>query len=244
MPSPHGIAALKITFDSGGNPRVIHPTLIWDEEDVVLVDAGFPGQLPLFREAIETLGIAFEKLNKIIITHQDRDHIGGLGEIIHALPHEVEVLSHGAEKPFIQGDETFVKKPSENKSATTSPHHSIPPFERVQVSRVIADGEELPYGGGVTVIHTPGHTLGHICLYHVASKTLVSGDAMNLVDGHLTGPNPLHTHDLPRAVESLKNLAEYDIERVICYHGGLLEGDANWHIAQLNNAGSNDCAGE
>jgi glyoxylase-like metal-dependent hydrolase (beta-lactamase superfamily II) len=103
----------------------------------------------------------------------------------------------------------------------------------VQVNRVIADGEELPYGGGVTVIRTPGHTLGHICLYHAKSKTLVSGDALNLVDGQLTGPNPLHTHDLPRAVESLKKLAEYDIERVICYHGGVLDGEANVHIARL-----------
>jgi glyoxylase-like metal-dependent hydrolase (beta-lactamase superfamily II) len=154
------------------------------------------------------------------------------------------VLSHEAEKPFIQGDEIFVKKPSENKSAVASSHQSIPPFERVQVTGVIADGEKLSYGGGVTVIRTPGHTLGHICLYHAASKTLVSGDALNLVDGQLSGPNPLHTHDLPRAVESLKKLAEYDIERVICYHGGLLEGEANWHIAQLINADNDDFTAE
>jgi hypothetical protein len=39
-------------------------------------------------------------------------------------------------------------------------------------------------------------------------------------------------------------LAEYDIESVICYHGGLLDGEASWHIAQLNNADSDDFAGE
>lgn len=232
MPPKNGIAHIDIAFDFGGNPRTIHPTLIWDEENVVLVDAGFPGQLPLFREAIEKVGVAFDRLTRIIITHQDRDHIGGLSEIVHAAIQEIEVLAHGAEKPFIQGDEIFVKKPNEQRG--TPP--AILPFDRVQVTRVVSDGEELPYGGGITVIRTPGHTLGHICLYHNTSKTLISGDALNLVDGKLTGPNPVHTHDLPRAIESLKKLAEYDIERVICYHGGLLENDANWHIAQLYNA--------
>lgn len=31
--------------------------------------------------------------------------------------------------------------------------------------RTIKDGKELSYCGGANIIHTPGHTPGHICLY-------------------------------------------------------------------------------
>jgi glyoxylase-like metal-dependent hydrolase (beta-lactamase superfamily II) len=98
---------------------------------------------------------------------------------------------------------------------------------------VLTDGEELPFGGGVTVIHTPGHTPGHICLYHAGTKTLITGDALNLVDGELTGPNPQFTHDLTTARSSLKKLARFDIDKVICYHGGVFLGNSNQRIAEL-----------
>ena len=48
----------------------------------------------------------------------------------------------------------------------------------VGVDRIVEDGEELPFCGGITVIHTPGHTPGHICLYIGQNKTLIAGDAL------------------------------------------------------------------
>ncbi|MFZ4858301.1 MAG: hypothetical protein ACOYL3_18075 [Desulfuromonadaceae bacterium] len=46
-------------------------------------------------------------------------------------------------------------------------------------------------------------------------------------------PYPLYTPDLPTALESLKKLAAYDIENVLCYHGGVYRGDVNRRIAAL-----------
>lgn len=83
------------------------------------------------------------------------------------------------------------------------------------------------------VIDTPGHTPGHISLYHMPSKTLIAGDAMTIVDGQLLGPNPLHTFDISVAKESLERLTTYDIDSVICYHGGLYSGDTNSRILEL-----------
>jgi glyoxylase-like metal-dependent hydrolase (beta-lactamase superfamily II) len=91
----------------------------------------------------------------------------------------------------------------------------------------------LPYCGGITVINTPGHTPGHISLYHKPSKTLIAGDAMIVADGRLLGPNPQYTLDMKTAIESLKKLMQYDIETVICYHGGLYKDNANRRIAEL-----------
>jgi glyoxylase-like metal-dependent hydrolase (beta-lactamase superfamily II) len=228
MAADYGITQLNIAFDFNGTPRIIHPTLIWDEENVILVDAGFPGQLSLFRQELERVGMSINRLNRIIVTHQDRDHIGGLAEIANAAGKDVRILAHAREKPFIQGDELFVKSVHR-----TNPPPPIPPFDRVKVTGELADGDVLPFAGGVVVIHTPGHSPGHICLYHEKSKTLVSGDALNLVEDQLTGPNSQFTHDLIAATASLKKLSRFDIQTVICYHGGVFRGDVNRRIAEL-----------
>jgi len=229
-----GIAPLDIPFKLNGNLMIIHPVLIWDEETLIMVDAGFPGQLPAFGRELERLDISLDRLDKIIVTHHDWDHIGGLAEIVSASARDVEVVAHELERPFIQGDKMFVKKredSSDIKGAPTKPQ--IQPFARVKVNRVVTDGEVLPYCGGITVIHTPGHTPGHICLYHKESRTLITGDALNVADGNLIGPNPLYTHDLEMATESLKKLSLFHIETVICYHGGLFQGDVDTRIAEL-----------
>jgi glyoxylase-like metal-dependent hydrolase (beta-lactamase superfamily II) len=94
----------------------------------------------------------------------------------------------------------------------------------------------LPYCGGMTVIFTPGHTPGHICLYLNQSKILVSGDALVVADGELRGPNPQATYDMDTALKSLKKLARYDIETVVCYHGGVYGDNPNKRLAELANA--------
>jgi glyoxylase-like metal-dependent hydrolase (beta-lactamase superfamily II) len=224
-----GIKPLQISFALNGVSRVINPTLIWDQETVLLVDAGFPGQAPLLVGEIEKAGVAVERLDKVAITHLDWDHIGGLADLVAAVPGPVEVMAHELEKPYIQGDEVFVKSTQRNGSQATA----VPPFPRARVTRVLKDGEELPFCGGIVVIHAPGHTPGHICLYHKKSRTLISGDALNVFDGRLTGPNPQFTDDMARGRESLKKLANYDIQSVICYHGGLYADDVNRRIAEI-----------
>ena len=104
---------------------------------------------------------------------------------------------------------------------------------RARVDRTLTDGERLPYCGGIVAIYTPGHTPGHISLYLEPSKVLVAGDALNTSDGRLFGPNPPLTPDIGQATDSLKQLACYDIETVVCYHGGPYSGDANTRIAEL-----------
>lgn len=101
------------------------------------------------------------------------------------------------------------------------------------VDRTVSDGEELYDLGGIVVINTPGHTPGHISLYHKPSKTLIAGDAMVVVRGQLHRPTPEHTLDMDTALNSLRMLTKYDIDAVICYHGGLFKGNVNNRIKEL-----------
>lgn len=236
-----GIEMIKLPMNLMGMNRTIYPTLIWDDDSVVLVDAGVTNSLPEIKNAMEDANIPFEKLNKIIVTHQDIDHIGGIKSILDELP-EVKVLAHEEDKPYIQGEKKLIRLNSNFMNRI----NSLPKEERekildmfenvhVEVNMTLTDGEELAYCGGIIVIHTPGHTPGHICLYHKKTKTLIVGDAMNVVDGQLIGPNKqtMNGEEGRIAINSLKKFEEYDIENVISYHGSLFNDNPNQRIKEL-----------
>jgi glyoxylase-like metal-dependent hydrolase (beta-lactamase superfamily II) len=104
-----GVEVLELPVQSFMGRTVIYPTLIWDDNTVVLVDAGFPDQLQQIREAMNNAGVPFDKLDKVIITHQDIDHIGSLPDILRESSHKVEVLSHEEERPYIEGRKPLIK---------------------------------------------------------------------------------------------------------------------------------------
>jgi glyoxylase-like metal-dependent hydrolase (beta-lactamase superfamily II) len=240
-----GVEMLDVPIMSFTGQNIIHPTLTWDNDTAVLVDAGFPGQLQQIREAMARAGVSFDRLDKVIVTHQDIDHIGGLPDIVRESSHNVEVLSHEEERPYIEGRKPLIKIDRERLSNRLV---SLPQEQRqraealfanppkANVNTVVADKEVLPYCGGMTVIFTPGHTPGHICLYLNQSKILVSGDALVVADGELQGPNPQAIYDMGAALKSLKKLTQYDVETVICYHGGVYKDSANERLAELASA--------
>ena len=76
MKVAEGVEAIKLTANVMGRESSIYLTLFWDDESVVLVDTGFPGMEQQIQEVFVKAGVPFERLKKVIITHQDIDHIG------------------------------------------------------------------------------------------------------------------------------------------------------------------------
>jgi len=214
-----GIKTIVLTMDAGGNPFVVHTALLQDENGAVLVDTGIPGQLELIRSVLEKESVAFDQLKQVIITHQDRDHIGSLPEIVEASGGDVQVLAHELAVPYLSGEVPLIKS---NKMA--------PP---VRVDVLLQDGDVLPISGGLQVIFTPGHTPEHISLFHIPTKTLISGDALSAQDGVLMPFSPVHTLDHKLAAESIAKLLDFDIETVIAYHGGVVTGGIRERLREI-----------
>lgn len=236
-----GISMLGVPINIMGRGSRVYLTLIWDDENVILVDSGAPGSLSGIKNAMEDESVPFERLTKIIVTHQDIDHIGGIRDILDELS-SVNVLAHEEDKPYIQGEKRLVRLntnfmnrinalPEEEKEKVLDMFGNI----SVKVDMTLKDGEELDCCGGIKVIHTPGHTPGHICLYHEASKTLIVGDAMNVIEGQLTGPNRqiMNEEDVKVAMDSLRKFEKYDVENVISYHGGFFNDKPNERIEEV-----------
>ncbi len=209
----------------------VYPALIHDEASAILVDTGFPDTVPQLRDALAELGHTFRTLTALLFTHQDIDHIGGSKAILDESP-TCAILAHVDEALYLSGERTPCKVAAleahfdalnEDQRAWHARLKEGFANRRMRVTQPLHDGEVLPACGGIEVIHTPGHTPGHICLYHRPSKTLISGDALNLYDGKLTGPAPQHTADLSQAVASNEKLKRLEIAKIIVYHGGLYQ---------------------
>lgn len=105
-------------------------------------------------------------------------------------------------------------------------------LEQISADDIVGvdDGDEIM---GMQVIHTPGHTEGHICLLDELTGTLVAGDAMNGADGGVAGANPRFTPDMDRAGESIEKLAQLQFDTVFFGHGEPLIGGASAAVADL-----------
>ncbi|HFU7072467.1 MBL fold metallo-hydrolase [Bacillus cereus] len=212
-----GVEMLQLEFQE----FVIHPILLWDDEMAILIDTGFPGQIEDIQVEMEKVGVSFDKLKVVILTHQDIDHIGSLPELLQRCRSNIKVYAHELDKPYIEGDLPLLKDGNvENRP-------------KGKVSDTVIDGQELPYCGGILILHTPGHTPGHISLYLKQSKILVAGDSMYSVNGVLGGVHAPTTLNIMEARQSLKKYLNLDIESVVCYHGGLSKENINVQLQNL-----------
>lgn len=229
-----GLYVLEIISNAMGKPEMIYPTLISDNDSLILIDTGIPGLGNQICEAIKNESLDPSKLNKIIFTHQDIDHIGSANEIVKKIPNNINTYCYVEEKPYIDGEKTPIKisniennlanLPDNMKTVCTMLKRGFDKC-KIQIDETLVDGQELPYLGGITVIHTPGHTPGHISLYVKKYKTLIAGDTLCIYEGKLISQNEKFNSDNAQNIKSAEKLMKYNAKNIICYHGGIYTND-------------------
>ncbi len=161
--------------------------LVFDEASMegMVVDPGFDA--PRILEAVKKAGFTVKYL---LATHGHFDHVTALREMQLALP-EAKVLCHSLEATTLR----------EGKHALRL---GVPGFDPVEPDVLLEDGDSLHLGDAVfTVIHTPGHTAGSICL--AGEGILLTGDTLFYRE---CGRCDLPTGDFGQMLASLKRLAE------------------------------------
>lgn len=98
----NNIFILPITFHLDTTEFVINPTLLKDDNELILIDCGYPDSLLNIENEMNKNGLSLSQLTKIIITHHDHDHMGALRDIKDRYP-AVEILCSKEEAPYITG---------------------------------------------------------------------------------------------------------------------------------------------
>lgn len=223
---------LAVPIERAGQTTYLNLSLILDPDNgPALVDTGLPGQVEAIGATLAEAGVAVPDLKQIILTHQDVDHVGSLRDLVAASG--ARVLAHAVEAPFIDGRAVPRFATPEAQAQRPELRAVAERIGATPIDEQLEDGARLDLAGGVLVVFTPGHTPGHMCLFHERSGTLIAGDALTSDSGRLNGPNPGATADMARAAESVRRLAELSPRAIICYHGGLVSDDAAGQLRRV-----------
>lgn len=226
------VVVLPLAVERDGQTMVFNVSLLLDAaHGPTLVDTGLPGQAAAIAAALAEQGLAVADLRRIVITHQDFDHVGSLHELAQAS--RAPVLAHATEAPFIDGTELPRFARPEIQALRPELRAAAAAFRPTPVDQLLHDESRLDLSGGVRVVFTPGHTPGHISLFLERTRTLIAGDALVADAGRLQGPHPQATLDMPLALQSLRRLAELDPATIVCYHGGVVADDAAGQLRRL-----------
>lgn len=203
------------------------------EGELALVDTGLPRRADAIRAAIRAAGRRPEDLRHIALTHHHPDHRGNARPL--ALP-GTTTYAHLADIPVIDG--------SAPAPGSSNPTLAIRAMEAVGGwlgldapdpavgTRPVADGEVLAIGGGLEVVHTPGHTPGHVSYLWRDREVLFAGDAASRLL-RLGPPLGGFTEDMATARRSIRRLAGLEFE-VACFgHGRTLAGRAAERFRRL-----------
>ena len=227
MKISENIALITLERQTGSDINLV---LVWDDKNLVLIDAGVPGQTKEIIGAITNLSFKAENLTHMIITHQDYDHVGCVADLKKLCPN-MQVVAHAEESPYIDGRKLPIKL-----EARLSEYESLPNVDKafvdawknmyenhpIPIDYEVHDGEVFDICGGLEFVHVPGHTPGHIAVFLVESRIIVCGDAANIKGGEVVGSNPIYTQNMDLANKSLEKIVGRELSGIVAYHGGYL----------------------
>ena len=230
------IIILDIRFKFGNTEDIIHPVILKDDKEMILVDCGYTGFMPLIEDAIKAQNLDCNQLTKILITHHDHDHMGALADFKAKYPN-IKIVASEIEAPYITGEKKSLRlEQAESLQNTLGDEQKafgkafceiIRNVKPAKVDILVNDGEIMNWCGGCEIISTPGHTPGHISLYLKNKKTIITGDAAALENNQLVIANPQFTLDIDNASRSISKILSYHAETFICYHGGIYKPSEN-----------------
>ena len=145
------------------------------------------------------------QVKQIVITHAHIDHVGGAMQLKARTGAPILLNSNDADllkMLDIQASWIGVADPG-----------------KVQIDSELSAGQKIAAGGhSATVLHTPGHTEGSVCLYFPAEKLLIAGDTLF---ARSIGRTDLPGGSFQKIIRSLHNqvLTLPEETRVIPGHG-------------------------
>lgn len=201
--------------DSGADERTV----------LTLVDAGTPFDAGKIERAVEETGHTLADVERVLVTHFDVDHVGGLSRL--DLPNATVYMGSpdadyltGRKRPPVDGPKGALQR-------------VVSPFVSADVDvQVVADGDRV---GSFTVYETPGHTEGHVAYVSSDLSVAFVGDLVRESDGDLQPSSWAISHDTGDVADSIHDLADREpaVEVLGMGHGVPFLRGGSVRLAQL-----------
>jgi len=176
---------------------------------------------------ITVLNKATEEIKLIILTHSDIDHSGSAAELKRITGAKVAI--HSGDAPSLSG-EMELKRVKGFIGVLFRLMARFMKFQTIKPDIILKDGDEID---NLSVIHTPGHTKGSICL-HKANDVLFAGDAVRTDNrGNLKLSPRAMTLNAQEALESVRKIAGLEFDVLLPGHGKAVLHDASVKVNKL-----------
>ncbi|GLY88376.1 MBL fold metallo-hydrolase [Actinoallomurus iriomotensis] len=151
--------------------------LVDDDGQVSLVDTGTKGATKRTLAGLAAMGKAAEDVTRIVLTHAHGDHAGGAAKM--AMVTGASVAIHESDAQWALAGQA---PPRDSATAGGRFMNRLGKggngFPAIVVGEEFSDDHVLPIAGGLRVVHTPGHTMGHVALLHETTGVLITGDSI------------------------------------------------------------------
>jgi glyoxylase-like metal-dependent hydrolase (beta-lactamase superfamily II) len=222
----------------------VNAYVLADGAHVTLVDCGVwradPADdgLAALRQGLRTAGYELADVSRIVITHAHIDHYGLAGRLMELTGAELwmhALTDLDCEK--YRHPDTAVARRRDTYTDHGLPASDLPAvahglrdwmpylYSVVEASTRLQGGEKIAIGGrNWEVVHTPGHSTGHVCLWSPDLEAVLSGDHL------LPGVTPPVTFErgfdadpLRSYLESLRRIEALRPAQVLPGHGNPFE---------------------
>lgn len=207
---------------------MVNAFVVEDNNGLTLIDTGYKNSTDKIFDAIKKAGKNPDDIKQVILTHSHPDHAGSAAEIKKRL--NIPVLAHAEDAKIIEqgigGRKPFILTPGfvNWMIFNLMIKNSDPSIEKLNIDQKLQDNEMLPIAGGIQVIHTPGHSAGHIALLVKNEGVLIAGDiCANVMGLELS----VVYEDKQLGIQSILKTAAFDFSTAVFGHGGPLKNQAN-----------------
>ncbi|HVU23760.1 MAG TPA: MBL fold metallo-hydrolase [Opitutus sp.] len=167
---------------------VCHLLIEPDGRGAVMLDTGLVGEPAQIRWQLRRRGLGPRNVGAILLTHGHLDHVGNLAwaKAWTGAP----IFAHPLEQLHIDGTFPYCGPNAWCGRLERAGRRLLGVGAPAKIDVAIDDGDELPFWGGLRVVHLPGHTLGHCGFYSARHDVLFSGDlfASYFFNVHLPPP--------------------------------------------------------
>jgi glyoxylase-like metal-dependent hydrolase (beta-lactamase superfamily II) len=216
-------------YDLGGvNAYLIDEAIASDGsgDGLTLVDAGMPWHGSRLVAGIGEAGYALADVDRILVTHYDLDHVGGLSAFDGV---DATIYAGAADADFVTGRRRPPWRNHKGLFQRATAGFVTPPENPVER---VADGDTV---GTFTVYETPGHTPGHVAYVSEAASVGLLGDAVRESSGSLE-PSPWFiSYDTDAVDRSVTDLAERapDFDVLGMGHGRPFQRDGRARLTEV-----------
>lgn len=165
--------------------RLIHPAILQirapaicfyalrDSRGLILIDGGFIGAPRLLSRALRRSGWQDEPIQGIVVTHGHLDHILNVNYL--AKKYHAWIAAPRLDADYYVGKAKYTGK-TRITGWLEAVGRPLLAFRRFTPDHWLADGDVLDVANGLTAVHLPGHTAGHMGFWWEQERLLFSGD--------------------------------------------------------------------